>query len=405
MPQHPTARRLARTSTARWLALATLLLALWPAVVPAQGATPAAAPSGAMTELFGLVPAQLPGVEEPADLLISYADIATQLDAVGVEAPAGVDDPGFDRWTDATRWLALPGDARAFVKLWREGFGFDLTQVDQAISIDAPPAHLALYRGRFDPEAVLAALTEVGYQPVTVNGQELLSIRDDFAIDPASPTGYRMAQMNFGAVLPDGTLAFASAGAPLAAVLDVAAGTAPSMLELEGVAMLVEQAPPDLVSGTIVHGFHLELGIPPALIDVIGTPDPDLDAVATAAAGEIAAARELPPVAMALLGATAGGPIGEAPLPAGMPAARAVALVQMLDPASAEAAVPIVEGRLEQGASASTGRPYAELFSGWTVEALPGTPLLRVELTLAESTAPSILTQMLTKRDLGFLSW
>ena len=41
--------------------------------------------------------------------------------------------------------------------------------------------------------------------------------------------------MNFAVILDDGTLAFSSAGAPLAAVLDVAAGLGPSILEQAGV--------------------------------------------------------------------------------------------------------------------------------------------------------------------------
>jgi hypothetical protein len=409
MPSKPSERTATpRSSRAGWLALAALLLAMWPAIAPAQDATPAAtAPSSPMQELFGLVPAQLPGADDPATAIVSYVDIAQQLDAVGVEAPASMDDPGFDRWLAAARWLALPSDAASYLNSWRDDYGFDLLQVDQAIDIFAPPAHLTLYRGSFDSDAVVAALTDVGYRSVTVDGHALLSIRGDYAIDADAPTTFRMAGMNFGAVLPDGTLAFSSAGAPLAAVLDVAAGAAPSMLEQASVAMLIDQAPPDLVSAVIVDGSALQMGIPPSMTDVIGTPDVDVDAVATAAASEIAAASEMPPVAMALLGLTAGGPLygDDVETPAGAPEARAVALLAMLDPASAEAAAPVVEGRLERDATASTRQPFAELFADWSVEALAGTPLLRVDLKLAEGTAPDILTRLLFNRDLGFLAW
>jgi hypothetical protein len=402
---HP---RTVRPSRIGWLALAALLLALLPAAAPAQDATPAAtAPSGGMAALFGLLPATVPGIDDPTQAIVTWADIATQLEAVGVEPPDSAEAEGFAAWADATRWLALPSDAASWLRSWREDYGFDLLQVDQAVSVSLPPANLALYRGSFDPDSVVAALEEIGYRPVTVGGHELLSIRDDYEIDVDGPTTYRMATMNFGVVLPDGTLAFSSAGAPLAAVLDVAAGTAPSMLEQAGVAMLVDQTPPDLVSAIVVHGFALQQGIPPSMIDVMGTPGADLDAVATAAAGEMAAASEMPPVAMALLGATAGGPLGDGatPVAGDAPDARTVAVLAMLDPASAEAAVPVVEGRLAGGASVSTDQPWTDYFAGWTVQAVPGTPLLRVELALAEGTAPNILTRMLFNRDLGFLAW
>ena len=397
-----------RSTIAGWLAIAALLLAMWPAASPAQDATPAAvAPSSAMQELFGLVPAQVPGVEDPTQATISWVDIARQLDAVGVEAPDSYDDPAMADWIAATRSLATPSDPTAYLKFWREDYGFDLLQVDQAIEFAAPPARLLLFKGTFDPEDVLAALDEVGYQPITVNGHELLSIRDDYEIDADAPTTYLMAHMNFGVVLPDGTLAFSSAGAPLAAVLDVAAGAAPSMLEQAGIAMLIGQAPPDLVSAVIVHGFMLQMSIPSSITDVIGTPDADFDAVATAAASEIATASEMPPVAMALLGSTAGGPLfGDGvETPAEAPEARAVAIVAMHDPASAEAAVPVVETRLEQGASQETEQPYAEMFASWTVEAVPGTPMLTIDLEIAENAPPNRLIQMLYARDLGFLAW
>lgn len=406
MLQERPARTIVRPSLTRWLGLVALLLAMWPALAPAQDATPAAA-SSAMQELFGLVPAQLPGADDPTTAIVSWVDVAAQLDAVGIDAPESLDDPAYAEWLAATRWLAFPSDAASYLNSWRDDYGFDLLQVDQAIDIFAPPAHLALYRGSFDPDEVVAALKDVGYQSVTVNGHELLSIRDDFEIDADAPTTFRMAGMNFGVVLPDGTLAFSSAGAPLAAVLDVAAGTAPSMLEQASVAMLIDQAPPDLVSALIVHGSALEMGIPPSMLDIVGEGTPDVDAVATAAAGEIAAARELPPVAMALIGSTAGVPLADdaTPAAADVPEARAVAVLAMLDPASAEAAAPVVEGRLERGATASTRQPFAEMFADWSVEALAGTPLLRVELSLAPGTAPDILTRLLFNRDLGFLSW
>ena len=61
----------------------------------------------------------------------------------------------------------------------------------------------------------------------------------------------------------------------------------------------------------------------------------------------------------------------------------------------------------------SASRPLGHLSpAGWRwprfcghMEAMPGTPLLQVDLTLAEGTPPAMLVTMLINRDLGFLSW
>lgn len=393
-----------RSIRSGWRLLMLVLMVLGtPALVQAQPATPATGAPASMTGLLGLMPVEPPGLEDPAGAMIAWVDIAAQLEAVGVTPPDAMDDPGFEAWSQATRSLALPGDAASFLRDWRQDYGFDLLQVDQVLSVQLPPFNLAIYRGRLDTAAIVAALDEIGYQRVEVGGHELLSIRGDFEIDIDGPTTYRMAGMNFGVVLDDETVAFSASGAPLAAVLDVAAGRAPSMMELAGVATVVEAAPPDLVSALLVHGTQLAQSIPPAMLDVVGEGTPDLDAIATAAATEIAAANELPPVLMGLLGSTAGGPV-EGAL-AAVPDARAVAVLLLPDPTTASAAPPVIEERLATGVSAETEQSYTEIFAEWSVSVAAEEPVVVVDFALAEGTPPNILTRMLFARDLGFLAW
>jgi hypothetical protein len=384
-----------------WLFVAILFISVNPALAQAQRGTPVASPEpGAMQQMFGLLPAKLSGVEDPSALVIYYADVAAQLASVGVEAPESVDVEGFGRWAAATRTLAMPSDSAFYLNFWREDYGFDLLQADQTISVDLPPFRLSIYRGDLDTGAVTDALSEVGYAPVTIDGHELLSVRGDYEIDMDAATAYQLAAMNFGVVLDDRTLAFASAGAPLAAVLDVAAGTAPSMLDTAGVAMLLEHAPPDLASAVLVPGGSLAASIPPSLLDG-GTPD--ISAIGT----EMAEASKMPPVAMALLGSTVGGPLddGGVPVPQGTPEARAVAVLLMLNRDLAEAAAPIIEERLQTGQSAVTGQPYTSFFSDWSVGTAEGAPVVLVDLMLSEDRFPNILVSMLNARDLGFLAW
>ncbi len=74
-------------------------------------------------------------------------------------------------------------------------------------------------------------------------------------------------------------------------------------------------------------------------------------------------------------------------------------------PDAADDAAPITEDRLATGASARTVLPFTEFFPRRTVEAVPRSPVVVIDLTLGESTSRAILMQMLFNRDLGFLAW
>ncbi len=381
-----------------------------PVATLAQGATPAAQPaSGGLAEMLALAPASYPWVEEPENLTINVADIAAQLAVAGVTPPDTMDDPDARQWVTATFGMAMPIDALEYLRLWREDYGFDLLQADQTLWVSSPPFNLALYRGRFDHDAVRARLTEHGYAEIEFGGHTLLSLRDDYEIDFDGPFAYKLAAMNHAAFLEDGTIAFSSVRAALAAVLDVAAGNAPSLMDQSEIAMLAEHAPAGVVSGTIVPGTAVAGSLPPAVIEVIeagGTPD--LEAVAA----EIAATGEMPPIALLMLYATAGGPFVdpsgtlEGPTPwDGVPDGRAGALALMLNPEAAEAAVPVVEERLATGETGDAGVPYTDYFPEWDVRAAPSQPVLIVDLVLAPERRRDHLWRMLFDRELGFLSW
>jgi hypothetical protein len=355
--------------------------------------------------MLARVPAVLPGLDMPLDADISYADLATQLATVGVTPPAGVDGPEYDRWFAAIKTLPLPSSAGPYGTFARDDYGFDLLQADRTLMITLPPFSLVLLEGRFDEAAVHQALNTAGYQPVDVDGHELLALRGDLEQDLSAPPAFRMSNMNFAVILDDGTLAFASAGAPLAAVLDVTAGTTPTMAELPGMPDLITNLPAELVAATLVSGANLSGRIPDTYLDaVIAGATPDVAAIAT----EVAATAVMPPVVMAVLGFTAGGPlvIDDAPaeLPRGTPEARAVAVLLLPGVAAAQEAGPIVSGRLATG-SAANELPYTQVFSTYEVHAVESAPVVVVDLALGTGVAPNILFRMYVKRDLGFLAW
>lgn len=359
--------------------------AIRPAGVGAQGATPAAQPiSGGLAAMLAMAPASLPWVDEPAQVTISYADIATQLAVTQAPRVDSMDDPDLSRWVLATHMLALPGHAIENLESWRDDYGFDLFQADATLVVSLPPFDLSLFRGRFDIDAVRAALMSSGYREVEIDGATLYSLRDD----DASPPAGEMAAMNHGAILDGGTLVFSSVRAAVEAVLDVAGGAAPSLMEQTAIALLAEHAPSDLVTATIADGAVLT-GY---------TPIPGVTEMP---------AGEMPPVVMVLVGVTAGGvvPGANGGLSPDTPGARAVAVAVLETPEAAEAAVPVIEERLATGTSALSGSPLSRYVAASTVLAVAGAPVLTIDLTVSETAAPTILVQMLERRDLGLLAW
>ena len=393
----------------RWMALR-----LWSALVIAAVAGALAAPGtvgrsaqtsdGDLRVMLGLVPATFPDLDDPELATISYANIAAQLEAVDVTAPGSMDDEAFSDWSAATLGLPVPSHAAQYLQSWREDYGFDLLQADQTLQISLPPFDLSLFRGDFDEREIVRALRELGYKPVG-NDRPILAIRDDFEQDISAQTSYKLAAMNYATILEDGTLAFASAQGILESVLDVVAGDAPSLAERDDIAVLLPTVPDDLASALFVDGTMLTGGVPEKLLEQDPEATPDIEAIAA----EMAESSELPPVVTAMLGTTAGGPLElddeTAAFASDIPDAGAVVVVVMQTPDAAETAAPIIEERLATAASSATDQPYAEFFPERSVEVVPETPVVRIELTLGEGIQRNILMQMLFSRDLGFLAW
>jgi hypothetical protein len=376
-----------------------------PRLAPARDA--AAAGPGSLRGMLARVPATLPALESPETAIVAYADVAGQLAAVGLVPPDSLEHESsaefVPRWAAATKALETPGRAREELLLgeeWWGTFGFDPSQVDQVLNIWAPVPgsledfELRFYRGRFDEAAVRAALERAGYRPSDAGESTVWSVREDYQFpEPGSPVWYVFAAMNHAAFLPDGTIAFAPARAIIDGVLAVAAGRATAMADRGDVAALLAQAPADLVWAYLVDGAKLA----PAPEFVLGaaTPPPPPG--------------RLPPVSLALLGVTAGGPLTPPvgltpePLPPGMPAARLLLALHMRSPADAAAAVPVIEERLATLASWESGRPYAEYFPERVVRAVTDEPVVLIELSLAVGESTRTLVQMWIDQDLAFV--
>ena len=129
-------------------------------------------------------------------------------------------------------------------------------------------------------------------------------------------------------------------------------------------------------------------------------------AVATEVAARLTAAAELPPLTVALLGATAGGPVEDLATsslpPTEIPAAQAVAVVATTNNSAAWTVAEVVDRRLGQDDGVL---PWSDFFTGWSIHVIEEEPVTRIELELAPDTSPGILTNMLYRRELGFLAW
>ena len=392
-----------RLAVRLWSALVIVALAGALGTPGAVGRS-AQVPAADLEAMLGLVPATFPDLDDPELANITYANIAAQLEAVEVAAPGSMDDEAFSEWVAATVGLPVPSHAAQYLQSWREDYGFDLLQADQTLQISLPPFDLSLFRGRFDEREIVRALRELGYKPVG-NDRPILAIRGDFEQDITAQTDYKLAAMNYATILDDGTLAFASAQDILESVLDVVAGETLSLAERDDIAALLPNVPDDLASALFVDGTMLTGGVPEELLELDPQATPDIEAIAT----DVAEGSDMPPVVTAMLGTTTGGPLqldGETSPPSSdIPAARGAVVVVLQSPDAAETAAPVIEERLATATSLATDQPYAELFPERSVEAVPETPVVRIDLTFAEDTQRNILMQMLFSRDLRFLAW
>lgn len=386
-----TAQPFDRLRPLAFVAIAAILLGV--VAAPSTGraqddnTTPDPSTAGGLPAMLDRVPAFLPGLQSHETATISYSNIAAQLDAVGIAPPTSIDDPGFGVSNRAIVGLSLPGIITKF-RFFPEDFGFDIVQWDETLEIDAPPFRLTMIRGRFDQMGVLVALGRLGYTPSTP-GSAILAIRPDYEEDFQSPAGYASPGTNVATILADGTLVFAPSQAIVAAVLDVQSGQGESLAERADVAALLHHVPADLAAAEIVGGQRL--------------------ASATAASTD---AGSMPPVVLALMGNTVGGPLPPdarsgtpAPIRSDAPTSREISILLMRTVEDAVEAVPVVEARLTTGATVRDGRSFTEFFSGWTVRAVPGESVLLIDLAPTAGRWKGVLFDMLLHRDLDFVAW
>lgn len=290
---------------------------------------------------------------------------------------------------------------------WRATFGFDVFQIDQSLVASEPPNQITYLRGRFDQHEVTAALKKSGYQHVDIEGIGAYSLFPEAGIDLHSPVSQlAFTRMNNAVFLHDGTLAFSPTLDVIRQVVAVSNGEAPSLASRVDIPAVVQAIPDRLASAILILGHTLSLSS--------GLIDPRLSAEqAGALMAQIQQTGEMPPISLALLGVSPGGPLP--PPLSGTPEPSPVAEVSRLavfeiglltlTPDRARTAEQVVTARVQALSSSVSQRPYRDMFTRVKSVGPADQPIAVVQLTFGDAVSPRLWTQLLFRRDLLFLGW
>jgi hypothetical protein len=384
------------------LAVAGLTLCR-PQPMQARQATPVAGRAAVLDGLLAAAPVTASGGEGGA-LVATFADLAGQIQAVGAARPNSIEDDARDLWFDAISPLALPEPFRSSPLLFgRNLVGFDLTDVDAALEAGTPPETVVALRGRFDPAGLQATWSAGGYQTLDVDGVAVASLSEEPEIDFGSELGMlSFGRLNNAALLPDGSLVYTPSLEMMKQVIATSHGDAMSLAQRVDIRALLDAQVDDLVTGLLFPGVALA-GIDPAMLIL----DPDaMPAMET----QVAGLGEMPPIALGLLGITAGGPLplpilGNATPDPSIPTARVIYSLLMMLPGTAGQAGEVAKARLQAMDSIYDRKPYRELFASWEATVLADGRVLRLEITLPPGTQAGVWSRQFFARDTLFLSW
>jgi len=345
--------------------------------------------------MLAYAPDVMAGTDTPETHIVAYADLATQVDAIGVPRPESIDDEHFVRWSFGLETLFFPELllTSSLSARWQELIGFDILDIDETLEIGEPPAR-TLLRGRFDHEAIEAAWARLGYQMTEVDGLPVASLNPDGGFSIDSELGrYAFARFNNAAFLPDGTLAYAPTLDGLREIIAVTKGNAPSLADRPDVSSMVSAMDEPLVSALLLTGESLryESLLGPVADQVTRLPD------------------VMPAVELALFGVTAGGPVSR-PLSQTSPTPeipRATFKIALLHQSEEDAvtSAQVASDRLASASSWYSMRPLAELFESMDAQALANPPVMLLSLVFADNSFATFWLRMILTRDLPFLAW
>jgi hypothetical protein len=341
--------------------------------------------------------------EQPANIAM-FSDFDAETAALGITKPAvGASDDEIANWTLQMPGLAVPSDySYLLTPEWQEYTGFDPAQVSQTLELGDPPAVVTLYAGSFDRARATDAWAAADYQEIEDDGEiAIYSLSEDDSFSPSNPL-QRMffARHNNAAIIGAELIIFAPTLDLLRDAIASATGESAALGDAPGVAALLASTPP-LASCAIVPGSAVQT-LPFGLGD---TPEE----IATAIA-EQQTQDQMPPLLLAMIGVTPGGPIpvrnvddpDATPIPAPETATLEISLLTLSQDA-AQQAIDIAGERLETAVSLQTGEPFTEIFASWELSVAADAPVARLSIIL-QNVLPNIWMNLLFSRDLSFIS-
>jgi hypothetical protein len=357
------------------------------------------------TSILHRAPSIAETISDEMTTIATFADLERQSIAAGVTRPPR--DSGEEAimpWLNAMYALALPGDLGPFVLMpeARQFSGFGIEDVYQTADIGDPPNMVALYQGVFDRDGVLSAWSEAGYREIESGDVAIWSIAEDGSFDASNPVQrIFIARHNNAAMIGDDLIIFAGTLDRLRDAVAAATGEAEGLADHSAIAPVLAATPP-LATGALLPGSSIMTS------PINAMSGGDAGAVASAIASQIAAP-QMPPVRLALVGVTGGGPYPSretalgtgTPVPTPELARLEIALLTYSED-EARQAIEVAGQRLETAGSQMTGQPYNEMFASWDLSVAEDGPVARVSLELGEAW-PRIWADLLYARDYGFI--
>lgn len=398
--------------------------------------------AGSLQDLLRYAPDRLADDSLPLPFVASYADISGWMAMHGISKPTSLSDPSLARWERQLSALSLPTSlsTRGKESLWKSTYGFDLTQVDQVLTVGQAPDYVIILKGAFDSTELQNAWSGSGYQAVKVEDTTVWSLFPQDRIDLSAPASRpALGSLNNMVLLEDGTLIAAAKLSLLQSALKVYNGDKSSLGENDDVQSLLSPSnmPGQLVSAIVAKGDLLETIAPKSKDgEGNGTNIPAVDETkSTPAASTPTTAAQMPEVKLVLIGLQQFDPaVGTAtpasaatPAPAGgssleaSPAvtttlptmvarnARPGEMVMMLllqDDDDVDAAQRVMRDRLATERSVVTGRLFASRLNVTSLNVSAdgaGTNMVLLRANLIDG--PDDWISIVETRDLGFAFW
>src|SRR5680860_317699 len=233
-------------------------------------------PEGSLPHMLGLAPDRLADDSLPLNDIARYADIGGWMAACGIPAPRSLADPGLAAWEAQLDHLAIPTSLRerGLDPVWRQTYGFDLTQVEQVLILGQAPDYVMFLRGTFDAGELQPAWVTSGYQAVEVKGQTIWSLSPGDAIDlSARESRPAMGALNNVVLLENGTLIAAARMTRIGSVLEVVNDNAPSLAENGDIAaLLIPGSGVDRLASAVISKGSLVQGTASTMPAAVSTP-------------------------------------------------------------------------------------------------------------------------------------